>query len=82
MCLLVLNILFFGQVSVFTRDTGSLAVGLEVPPDSAVLVRDGQAWLTPLLQSKGVSSLYLCGLVFELVAELAKEALKARHNKT
>ncbi len=65
-------------VTFFTQTTAPLAKALETPPDAIVVPRAAEhSWLNPLLQSKGVSTLYVCGVPFDgAVAELAAEAVK------
>jgi nicotinamidase-related amidase len=66
-------------VTIFASGSSSPpAKGLEHSPDALMTPRGpDHSWLNPLLQAKGVSTLYLCGLPFEgLVAEMAAEALQ------
>ena len=68
----------FAMTMFASGSTGVPAKGLEQSPDALVLPRGADhSWLNPLLQAKGVSTLYLCGIPFDgLVAELAAEALR------
>lgn len=65
------------MVNVINNNNSVLCASLELSPEAVVLER-GQShqWLNALLQSKGVSSMYVCGASADTVAELAKEALK------